>query len=138
MKNSIIYLAVFLYCGVASAQNNLSLDIAGVKKNGGKLFISIFNNEESYNERKIYFSFVTNPDAETISVALTLSNGEYLFSIYQDNNSNGKLDTNLLGIPKELFGFSNYNGKSAPGNFNKHKVLVNEKTNKITVHLYKL
>lgn len=51
---------------------------------------------------------------------------------------NGQLDSNFLSIPKEAFGFSNYNGKSAPEGFKKHKVMVNDKTKKITIQLYKL
>ena len=71
----------------------------------------------SYNQRNIYLSLVANAISETVSVDLDLASGEYLFSIFQDNNDNGKLDTNLLGIPKELFGFSNYDGIGVPGNF---------------------
>jgi uncharacterized protein (DUF2141 family) len=33
--------------------------------------------------------------------------GEYCVKVYHDRNGNGKLDTNLLGIPKEPYGFSN-------------------------------
>ena len=33
--------------------------------------------------------------------------GEYAVAIYQDLNNNGKLNKNLLGIPKEPVGFSN-------------------------------
>lgn len=36
-----------------------------------------------------------------------LGKGIYAVSIYQDENSNGKLDTNLLGIPTEPYAFSN-------------------------------
>jgi len=58
--------------------------------------------------------------------------------MYRDGNNNGKLDTNIVGIPKELFGFSNYDGKTVPGDYKRHKVLVNDLTDRITVHLYKL
>jgi uncharacterized protein (DUF2141 family) len=33
--------------------------------------------------------------------------GHYAVSFFLDANSNGKLDTNIMGIPKERFGFSN-------------------------------
>ena len=33
--------------------------------------------------------------------------GTYALAIVHDENMNGKLDTNLLGIPKEGYGFSN-------------------------------
>lgn len=138
MKKIIVCLAVFLCSGMAIAQNSLTLEIASVKKHGGKIHISIFNNEKSFDERKTYYSIVANPIAETVFVPIVLPTGEYVISMYQDSNGNGELDTNIQGIPKELFGFSNYNGKSAPGNFKKHKVIVNESTKKISLHLYKI
>ena len=138
MKNIIACLVIILHFGIAFAQNNLILNIEGAIKEGGKIYISLFDNEESYNQRNVYRSLVANSTSETASVQVALPFGEYLFSVYQDQNSNGELDTNLLGIPKEKFGFSNYDGKSAPGCFKKHKVLINEKTCKISIHLYKI
>lgn len=138
MKKIIVCLAVLLCSGIALAQNSMSLEIAGVKKSGGKIHISIFNNEKSFDERKTYCSMVANSISETVYVTIALPSGEYVISMYQDSNGNGELDTNILGIPKEPFGFSNYNGKSAPGNFKKHKVMINESTKKISLHLYKI
>lgn len=138
MKRMIICSAVLLYTFMAFTQSNLYLEFSGVKINNGNLYISLFNSEHSYKERKVYHSLVKNPADATISVELNLPEGEYLVSVYQDNNNNETLDTNLIGIPKEPFGFSNYDGKSVPGNFNRHKVLLNEKTKKISVQLFKL
>lgn len=36
-----------------------------------------------------------------------LTEGTYAVSTFHDANSNSKLDTNFLGIPKEKYGFSN-------------------------------
>jgi uncharacterized protein (DUF2141 family) len=33
--------------------------------------------------------------------------GEYALAVYQDMNSNGRINKNLLGIPTEPYGFSN-------------------------------
>jgi len=44
--------------------------------------------------------------------------------LFHDINSYGKLNSNLIGIPKEPFGFTNYDGKSPPGNFKKHKINI--------------
>jgi len=122
--------------GISFAQTNLSLEIIGAQKDGGIIHVSLFNSEQSYEEKKAYRSLVSNPD--TAIVLLTLPAGDYVISIYQDNNNNGKLDTNFIGIPKELFGFSNYDGRSFPGNFNKHRIQVNDSTKNILVNLYKL
>jgi len=138
MKRIIFCLAVFLCSGIAFAQNGFTLEVVEAKKNGGKLHISLFNSDQSFNARKIYYSLVKNADTETVCIPIDLPSGEYVISMYQDSNGNGRLDSNFLGIPREPFGFSNYNGKSAPGSFDKLKVMVNDKTKKITVHLYKI
>jgi len=138
MKKLIVFLAVLLCSGIVYSQNSLTLEVAGVKKQGGKLYISFFNSEESFDKRKSYYSMVTDVTAETIRIPVLLPTGGCVISIYQDSNGNGKLDTNFMGIPREPFGFSNYNGKSAPRSFEKHKVMVNDKTKKIVVHLYKI
>ncbi len=138
MKRIIFCLAVFLCSGIAFAQNGFTLEVVEAKKNGGKLHISLFNSDNSFNERKIYYSLVKDADTETVCIPIDLPSGEYVFSMYQDSNGNGRLDSNFLGIPREPFGFSNYNGKSAPGSFDKLKVMVNDKTKKVTVHLHKI
>ena len=33
--------------------------------------------------------------------------GTYALKVFHDENDNGKLDTNFVGMPKEAFGFSN-------------------------------
>lgn len=138
MKKIIVFLAAFLCSGIVFSQNSFTLEITGVKKQGGKIYISVFNSEQSFDDRKIYYSVVKDSNTETVCMSITLPAGEYVISMYQDWNGNAKLDSNFLGIPKEPFGFSNYNGKSAPGNFDKLKVMVNDKKKKITVHLYKI
>lgn len=60
------------------------------------------------------------------SFVLKVPAGEYVFSLYQDVNCNKKLDANVLGIPKEPYGFSNYDGKSIPNSFEKLKVAINK------------
>ena len=46
--------------------------------------------------------------------------GTYAVAIFHDTNSNGKLDKNLFGIPKESYAFSNnvYGALGLPPNFN--------------------
>jgi len=38
---------------------------------------------------------------------LDIPPGKYALAVIHDENMNGKLDTNLMGIPKEGYGFSN-------------------------------
>jgi uncharacterized protein (DUF2141 family) len=43
---------------------------------------------------------------ETIVTLRNIPVGTYAVEVYQDLNSNGKMDWNVLGLPKEPYGFS--------------------------------
>jgi len=45
-------------------------------------------------------------DGETIVTLRKIPGGTYAIEVYQDLNSNGKMDWNVLGLPKEPYGFS--------------------------------
>ena len=133
------FVLVFLLISLAGfTQNLINLDILGVKVKGGALYVSLFNNEQAYKEKLVFLSVKAEPVSETVSIPLTLPEGEYFFSVFQDSNNNGILDANLFGIPKELVELSNYDGKSVPGNFNRHKVLVSNTSKNVKVQLLKI
>ena len=46
-----------------------------------------------------------------MTVEISVKCGIYGISVIDDENNNGKMEYNLLGIPKEGFGFSNFNLK---------------------------
>lgn len=127
-----------LLSGICLAGNKVFVEIKCVQKSGGIVYISLFNSENAYNKKEVYLSKYIDPKESQVIVELELPFGLYLVSAYQDLNSNKKLDTNILGIPKEPVGISNYDGKGTPGKFDKHKVVVDQETKKITVTLHKL
>jgi uncharacterized protein (DUF2141 family) len=136
-KLGLLYILILFHFSLF-AQTSVLLTISGIKYNNGKVYISLFNSEQAYNERSVFLSANVAPENETISISLTMPEGEYLFSVLQDSNENGKLDTNMFGIPKEPVGLSHYNGKGIPGNFDKHKVLVSSIPMNLTVQLHKI
>ena len=61
--------------------------------------------------------------------------GEYALTVLHDENGNGKLDTNLLGMPKEGYGVSNNAFRRfGPPRFREAKITVNGEP--ISVPLY--
>ena len=44
--------------------------------------------------------------ARTVLVYRNLQPGTYALSLFHDENGNGKLDSNIVGIPTERYGFS--------------------------------
>ena len=64
--------------------------------------------------------------------------GTYGMAIYQDVNSNGKIDKNLVGIPTEPYAFSNnYKPSVKAPSFKDCKFEFNAKSNTITIALLK-
>jgi uncharacterized protein (DUF2141 family) len=112
--------------------STVTLKIDGVDVAVGEIRIAIFDSENRYME---------NPSlAEIVPVSKTniewqienLAYGQYAIAVYHDKNKNGKLDTNMLGIPLEEYGFSNNaRGRFGPASWSQAKFTVNKRT---TVH----
>lgn len=83
--------------------------VSNLGKKNGKLFIGWYNSPETFAEKDPDFSKEVDVSNVTeISVPFEdIPDGKYGISIFLDENNNGKLDLNFLGIPKEKYGFSN-------------------------------
>lgn len=89
--------------------DQLIVDINGIERLGGAMMVAVFNSaagwEDSENPIATGKDSVTGPKVRLIFSDLAA--GAYAVKLYHDENSNGSLDTNMLGIPSEGYGFSN-------------------------------
>ncbi len=75
---------------------------------------------------------VTLPSSGTVTGHITnLPAGEYALVVFQDENANGRLDKNFIGIPREPLGFSNRYWPQGPPSFTRAAFLVEEGETKI-------
>ena len=98
---------ILLFSGVKT--HKLSIHISGISKIKGSLFIAIFRPTDNFPVFGKQFKGIVK-EVEGKSQNYTFDNlpeGEYALAIYQDENRNKILDKNLLGIPTEIYGFSN-------------------------------
>ncbi|MHC5536900.1 DUF2141 domain-containing protein [Singulisphaera rosea] len=102
---------------------SLTIDLVGFKDTSGKASIRLFDNGNSFKSADIrkdrkevekYFrSLVDVPiqvAGNNLSARCKIANlqpGEYAAFAFHDGNGNGKVDSNLVGVPTEGFGFSN-------------------------------
>ena len=135
---NLLSIFAIMFTGDCFANTKVSVVISGASSDGTNLYISIFNSEQSYKKREPFLSKRVTSTGSTVSVVLELSEGEYLFSVFQDLNKNGKCDSNIIGIPKEPVGISKYDGKGAPGNFQKHKITIGPDSKKVSIDLHRL
>ena len=122
----IILLFTLLLISSSAFSNEVKIKITNVKANQGKIVMSIHDSKESFKNHIPDKTLILQASNEEIETTVNLPDGDFAFCLYQDLNNDDTLNSNLVGIPKEPFGFSNYNGKSAPGNFEKHKVTINQ------------
>ena len=127
---------VIVFINNIFALNNASftLEITGVNVNQGQIHVKIYSNERDYRNDIPYVSYVLESTSQIIIYTFDIIEGEYLIALFQDTNGNGRLDTNILGFPREPVGLSNYTG-GIPGGFNRHKIPINNNSNRITINL---
>lgn len=111
---SLLTASVFTSTALAA---DLTVTISSVEKSEGEILLAIYDSEETFRKTE---SIATSKAAKKGDMVFTFPDliaGTYAVMVFHDCNSNGELDTNLLGIPKEPWGGS-LQGKSvfgAPG-----------------------
>lgn len=90
--------------------NDIHIELSGLSSTKGQILYLLFNDDKGFPDRGSL-----SAKKGGISAALAqqeglylkdLPDGEYALSIFHDENNNGILDTNFIGMPKEAFGFS--------------------------------
>ncbi len=90
---------------------DLVITIKGIENNKGNMRIGIFTSDENFRNKKSYKMLTyskQNVSKGTMVVRISLPPGEYGVSLLDDENKNEKMDFNIIHIPKEGFGFSEY------------------------------
>lgn len=94
----------------AETLSNLSITVSNIKTTSGVVKVAIFDSEETYLKQPLYQ--IDKPAVEisgkTASFTFVeLPDGLYAVSVTHDENNNGELDTNFIGLPIEQYAFSN-------------------------------
>lgn len=90
------------------AQNsNLSVIVSGIKNNTGILTVELYNSKEKFL-KKCYKTVSSTIKSNTATVTfIGIPKAEYTVMAFHDENNNGKLDKNFIGMPKEAVACSN-------------------------------
>lgn len=110
----------------------LEISIEGIQKNKGKILLALYDSEKPFPSeyKKAVKSVEGIPQNGKCKFLITdLKKGKYAFSLFHDVNGDNKLNTNLIGIPKEGYAFSNNaKGKFGPPDFNEASFVLKENT----------
>ena len=112
---------IFAQDAVKSEQKvgNLTVEVIGFKNNQGQVKVVLADSEKNFvmkTKKAEEQSGQTKPvlaltapitDKKATVVFENLPFGVYAVRLFHDENGNGKMDRNFLGIPKEAYAFSN-------------------------------
>lgn len=112
MKFLIICIVVFsaLFSSENPKKNSkLTIHIDNIAVIDGTIKIGVFDTDSTFLDEDATirnYSIDVNGASETFVID-DLPKGDYAISMYHDENSDGILNRNFFGIPKEPYGFSN-------------------------------
>lgn len=85
----------------------LTIRVTDIPAPDGQMMIALFDSQDGYAAERPVKDAVIAVDATAVEAEFSaLPSGEYAFKLYHDANGNGKLDTDMLGIPSEPYAFS--------------------------------
>jgi len=92
-----------------NSMGRLEIIITGFSNNDGDCWFALDNSEKVYESEDTVWIGKILPikNKQVIVIIDSLKYGVYAVRVFHDENKNGKLDTDFLGIPDEDYGFSN-------------------------------
>ena len=121
--------ALMALAGIQQANaGDLKVSLKGVRSAKGHVMIAIFDDPATFRKAgKEVAAIRLKARAGDLDFTLNaVPAGDYTVTLYHDENANQKLDTNMLGIPSEGYGFSNdARGSFGPPSYDAARITVN-------------
>ena len=119
---------------------SILINISNIRSATGKINVSLFATTDGFPSNPQKAVAIQSLEIEGNQATLRFNNvpfGTYGIACHHDENGNGKMDTNLLGIPKEGYGISNnaLNRFSKP-QFEAAKFPFNEAVQSINIKMF--
>ena len=94
----------------APQENQIHVEVAGLRNDKGHAVCSLFSSAGDFPkkiEKAVAHSTAVISSGHAVCEFSGIAPNTYAISVFHDENSNGKLDTNFMGIPREGVGASN-------------------------------
>ena len=89
----------------------LIVEISGLKEASGNVYIAVYDSDSTWlGDEMVLAQKVSIADAlegDLVRTELLLPLGDYALSVFYDQDGDGKLNTNFIGMPKEPIALSN-------------------------------
>lgn len=102
-------------------ENAIQVHIDGLRNDSGQVLCALFSSTRDFPkkpENAVAHANSTIVHGQATCEFQSIPSGTYAVSVFHDENSNGKLDTKFMGIPREGVGASNdAKGRFGPPKF---------------------
>ncbi len=111
MQLLIIFIAYqFLFAPVPEF-STIELEVKNLKlKESSEVIYSLYTTTNAFLDEKDVYSYgkvkANNTTTLILKIEAPTHMGKIAIAVFQDLNGNGKLDKNIVGMPKEPYGFS--------------------------------
>lgn len=92
---------------VLTYAQTMTVVVKNVKEDVGTVRLAVYNSDDQFMKKEIAATEVKAVNGQAVAVFKNLGTGTYAISVMHDANDNKELDSNMFGVPKEGFGFSN-------------------------------
>ena len=117
-------------------QSTISVEVTNIQSEEGTILIGLFDSEKNFLKTRLKTERFKAKEGNMKVSFDDIPAGTYTVSIIHDENDNGSLDMNFMGIPSEPYGIS-MDGKSmfGPPSYEKAKFEVTNKNVDLKISL---
>lgn len=130
-----LLLSAALAASASASAATIEVRVTGVTGGKGKVAVAVCDRDTFLKDCK-YSATAPAKDGENVITVKDVPAGTWAVLSYQDENDNGKLDRNVVGIPKENYGFSrDARGSFGPPSFEEAAFAVSGETASAVIKL---
>ena len=127
MRAALFTIIFTLTYATTAAQGEVNITVRNIRKITGSLMVGLFDSDRDFPKKAVVGKVVTVTGDSLTLIFKDLKPAWYAISVIHDENNNGKLDTNIFGIPKEGFGFGNNAiGRFGPPSFKNARICIDD------------
>ncbi len=107
----VVVVAVLMYAASNAHAQSIDLHFSGLRSTRGQVQVKIYTDDKSFEDDRP-FKVVRFPKRMVqngeMTASVNLGPGTYGIALLDDENANGEMEYNIVGMPREGFGFSDF------------------------------
>jgi len=137
ISSSVAVIFVPAILAQSAGQATVIVKVTGLRSEKGQVRIAVFNSSEKWLGEQPVYSSTINVDSQSVTWKINdVPYGDYGIAVFHDENKNGKMDKNFVGIPLEPYGFSNnVRVTLGPPTWGQSKFVVKGSTTEVSIEV---